>query len=226
MVIYAKYLALAALLIILPVRSALAWGDLGHQIICEIAFQELSDEARKEVKRLIETDGTFSTFSRSCIWPDHPRKRSKEHYVNVSRSNRQFGTTSCPQASKCVLLAIKSDLHILSNRDKDDERRLASLKFLGHWVGDVHQPFHVSFADDRGGNSVGERGGPCERSLHAVWDTCVIKQKLGKNVLEITSKLINGVADNQRTEWSKSKPIDWAAESYAIVTSPSVEYCI
>jgi hypothetical protein len=40
------------------------------------------------------------------------------------------------------------------DRNASDADKLASLKFLGHWVGDVHQPLHVSFADDRGGNEI------------------------------------------------------------------------
>ena len=36
-----------------------AWGDTGHRIICEIAFQELNPTARAEVKRLIRLDPEF-----------------------------------------------------------------------------------------------------------------------------------------------------------------------
>jgi hypothetical protein len=50
--------------------------------------------------------------------------------------------------------AIKKDFDILSSNDASQAQKLASLKFLGHWVGDIHQPLHVSFEDDRGGNSV------------------------------------------------------------------------
>jgi len=49
----------------------------------------------------------------------------------------------------------------------DDQAKLASLKYLGHWVGDIHQPLHVSFADDRGGNFIRESG-PCVNSQHTV----------------------------------------------------------
>jgi len=201
-----------------------AWGALGHEIICEIAFQELGKEARTEVKRLIKLDPTFATFSRSCIWPDHPRKRAKEHYVNVARSSTEFGTAICPKASKCVLLAIGTDVAVLSDKSASDERRLASLKYLGHWVGDVHQPFHVSFKDDRGGNSIGERGGPCDGNLHAVWDTCMVKSRLRGKVREIAKRMVIGVTSEQRSAWTKNAPIMWAAESYQIVTKPSVGY--
>ena len=48
-------------------------------------------------------------------------------------------------------------------------------------IGDIHQPLHVSFADDRGGNFIREAG-PCVNSLHTVWDTCIIEKKRGTDV--------------------------------------------
>ena len=53
-----------------------------------------------------------------------------------------------------------------------------ALKFLGHFVGDVHQPMHVSFQDDRGGNSV-DTTGVCGSNLHSAWDTCLLKKAVG-----------------------------------------------
>jgi hypothetical protein len=67
---------------------ALAWGDLGHKIVCQIAFQELNDKARTEVVRLIALDEAFDSFTDACTWPDHPRQRAEEHFINVSRSFR------------------------------------------------------------------------------------------------------------------------------------------
>jgi hypothetical protein len=51
------------------------------------------------------------------------------------------------------LSAIKVEVALLSSNGADDEAKLEALKFLGHWVGDVHQPLHVSLEDDRGGNT-------------------------------------------------------------------------
>jgi hypothetical protein len=53
-----------------------------------------------------------------------------------------------------------------------DAAKLASLKYLGHWIGDIHQPLHVSFADDRGGNFIRESG-PCVNILHTVWEAAM-----------------------------------------------------
>src|SRR5262245_36389295 len=79
-----------------------AWGDTGHQIICEIAFQELNPQARAKVVQLIRDDPDFSTFSSACTWSDHPRKRSSEHFVNLPRAAAGLGDDPCPLADKCT----------------------------------------------------------------------------------------------------------------------------
>ncbi len=158
---------IAIILLALSANSVLAWGDTAHRIICEIAFKELNSQARAEVKRFIRLDPVFFTFSGSCTWADHPRKRSREHFVNLPRTATQLENDSCPLADKCVVTAIEVDLQIVVDAGASDANKLDALKFLGHWVGDVHQPLHVSFQDDRGGNRIKETG-PCSRNLHAV----------------------------------------------------------
>src|SRR5262245_47340476 len=75
-----------------------AWGDLGHKIICQIAFEELNDKARNEVTRLIALDATFNSFPDACTWPDHPRKRAEEHFINLGRSSTR---SLSPSALRC-----------------------------------------------------------------------------------------------------------------------------
>jgi hypothetical protein len=65
--------------------------------------------------------------------------------------------------------------------------RLAALKCLGHWVGDVHQPLHLSVKDDRGGNAIEEQG-PCAENLPAVWHTCIIERMPGRDIRHIASE--------------------------------------
>ena len=159
--------SLVVLLGLLGARDVYAWGDTGHEIICEIAFQELTPQARAQVKQLLQRDPDFTLFSKACTWPDHPRKRAGEHFVNLPRSSAQIGDDPCPLDDTCVVTAIDADLAVLSQASASEMDRLAALKYLGHWVGDVHQPLHVSFKDDRGGNAILEQG-PCRGDLHAV----------------------------------------------------------
>lgn len=71
-----------------------------------------------------------------------------------------------------------------------------ALEFLGHWVGDIHPPLHVSFEDDRGGNRVAAQGTSCE-NLHAVWDRCLVQERLGMDPLSFARELQTVIADEQ-----------------------------
>ena len=115
---------------------------------------------------------------------------------------------------------------MLSSPTASDQNQLDALKFLGHWVGDIHQPLHVSFEDDCGGNGVKVSGGLCGGSLHAVWDSCIIERSLGTDVAAIAGRLRGAITDQQRSEWLASSPTDWANESFAITTSPAVGSCV
>ena len=120
----------------------------------------------------------------------------------------------------------RKDLAVLSSPSATEQDRLEALKYLGHWVGDVHQPLHVSFEDDRGGNEVGISGGLCSWELHAVWDSCIIEEGLPGDPGTIARNLLEDVTDEDRATWRASRPIDWANESFAISVSPEVGYCV
>jgi hypothetical protein len=95
--------------------------------------------------------------------------------VNLSRDSDGLPSETCPGVSACVVTAIKKDFEVLSSNSASQAQKLASLKFLGHWVGDIHQPLHVSFEDDRGGNSVLVTG-LCDANLHSAWDALCSRQ--------------------------------------------------
>jgi S1/P1 Nuclease len=130
----------------------------------------------------------------------------------------------CPLAEECVVSAIEDDLAVLASPNAPDEVKLAALKFLGHWVGDIHQPLHAASRDDRGGNHIRTRGSACER-LHTLWDSCIVEERLGMHPLAIVPGLRAGITDEQRAEWLASNPVDWANESFAIARMPGVGYC-
>lgn len=210
-------------LLLLPAIAS-AWGVTGHEIVCEIAFQELSPDARREVIRLIRLDTQYDSFAESCNWPDQPRLREPEHYMNVPRSFGAIAGDECPRADTCVFPAIRSDFQILSDKFRTDQERLDALRFLGHWVGDIHQPLHVSYQDDRGANNV-ETIGMCEGNLHGAWDGCMIEREMGTDSRTIADGLLHTVSAADRLSWQHDSPIEWANESYQITISPETDYC-
>jgi hypothetical protein len=119
-----------------------------------MAFRLAQSNTRAAIRKLISADDRFDSFSDSCIWPDHPRQRASEHFVNLPRDSAGLSSETWPSAEACVVTAIKRDFEVLSSSNASRAQKLESLKFLGHWVGDIHQPLHVSFEDDWGGSSL------------------------------------------------------------------------
>jgi nuclease S1 len=120
--------------------------------------------------------------------------------------------------------AIEKDFDVLSSNNASQTQKLASLKFLGHWVGDIHQPLHVSFEDDRGGNNVMVMG-ECGPNLHSAWDTCLVLKAVGEDVGEAATELMKSITPAEIESWTHSTPMDWANESFAIAERAQTKYC-
>jgi hypothetical protein len=224
--------AIASLFFFAP-NPAHAWGQGGHYTVCEIGYLNLTPTAKAEVDRLVALDGRFASFTETCTFPDNPVSRASEHYANYARTDRRIGP-GCPGGRPCVISALEGDLATLRS-GTDAEKKLAIL-YIGHWFGDLHQPLHVSFADDRGGNSI-QADGPCsgsfQASLHSVWETCVIERRIFAPGTDRVARaraaaaLLNaGITDSERRNWNRSQPWQWAGESFKITTAAATGYCV
>ena len=213
------------LLVLAPASQALAWGDEGHRIVCEIAFREAAPATQDAIKALIATDGHFTTFSDACTWPDHPRQRADEHFVNLLRYAPGLADDACPPTGRCVVSAIELDVGRLSLPSASPTGHLEALKFLGHWVGDIHQPMHVSFEDDRGANGITTTG-VCSGNLHSAWDTCLLEQAVGTDPAAAVDQLLPEITPADRAAWISTGPVAWANKSFAIATAAGTGYCV
>ena len=205
--------------------EAHAWGDTGHKVVCELALRLVAPETRGRIEQLISTDGEFRSFADSCSWPDHPRKRAAEHFLNLPRESTGLSAENCGESPQCVVTAIDKDFAVLASKSADAQSKLAALKYLGHWVGDVHQPMHVSFADDRGGNDI-KASGDCGPNLHAVWDTCLVQKVVGDDLEMALRDMMGTLTDQQRRQWADGAAKDWANESFALTERSETRYCV
>lgn len=210
--------AIAIAASILP-SNAFAWGSAGHKIVCEIAFQELAASTRTQVKDWIRSDPDYSSFAESCTWPDdirdierYDRYRSL-HYVNAERGAAAL-PKDCPRG--CVLSAIREEATVLRDSAQSPARRLEALKFLGHFVGDLHQPLHAGYRDDRGGNKVTVTFYGESQRLHKVWDTLLIAQRTN-DWRALARELSAAITPVDRTIWASPAPHIWANESLQLV---------
>ncbi len=160
----------------LPPLEAKAWGREAHQLIAEVAETQLTSAARAEVDHLLALE-PGSTLASISTWPDEHRSPATAalHYVNLPRDGRcrYEAEQSCVKGA-CVVGAIERQEAMLASNAPDVER-LKALKYVVHFVADVHQPLHAGFADDRGGNKYQLQAFGRGTNLHAVWDVGLVE---------------------------------------------------
>ena len=208
------------------------WAYNGHHIICEIAFQRLTDEARAMVFAVRAADPNASpTFYQSCVWPDVARRADHRatyeyHFMNVveSGANEIVMERDCANYD-CVQLAVVRYASYLATDPGDSEgmkvRRANALKFVGHFVGDLHQPLHTGYAYDRGGNGTAAQFFDEDPSnLHGIWDRA-IPERMGyyEDPPVTARRLSSEITASQAVEWEDFDVVGWSRESYEVVKS-------
>ncbi len=169
---------LAAALTPIP---ASAWGPQGHRLVGAIAEARLSRTTRSEVARLLrgEAEPTLAGVSN---WaddlrendPDLGRRTARWHYVNMAEDGCAYDADEHCRNGDCVIEAIRRQEALLADRRQPDAVRTQALKFLVHFVGDIHQPLHAGYARDRGGNTHQLQVRGLGSNLHRVWDGDVV----------------------------------------------------
>jgi hypothetical protein len=201
--------------------AALAWGPMGHEIICEIAWQESSQSVRGEITKLLQGD-RYRTFPRACYWADRVLRNDSyawsapHHYLNVDVASDDIDLArDCPVTGRgCVLRAIDINQAILTDDAEPFARRREALKFLGHFVGDVHQPLHVSHRRDRGGNTIAVTFFGKSSNLHRVWDSGLISRAERIDAHTLATRIRSHISEANRKAWISDTPRDWGEESY------------
>jgi hypothetical protein len=247
--------------ILLTAGDVRAWGDDGHKIVGEIATRLLPLEQQRQVKTLVRAierpDGQrYAHLSTATTLADIARGKAREqaeavrdgltttaarlaswsrfapmdrwHFLNQPRDARHVPEAGC---TDCVLLAIAFHRKQLADRTRPLAERGEALALLGHWVADAHQPLHVAYADDRGGNQIDRLTGiyPEARNLHDLWDSGILARGLASRGLRdwraYAQALAGEIDATERARWANSDPRTWADESYALVTRADFLYC-
>jgi len=236
-------LALAVVTALSP-RAALAWGDEGHKIVTLIADQSLEPSMRDKIDAMLRTDTdslTAHDIASEATWADRYRDSDRSGsrqryeqthlwhcvYIELSDPNLDracFGHPPLPAgtvasngpAQACIVDKIDQFAAELADARTDPEERLVAMKFILHFVGDIHQPLHASDDHDAGGNrkrvtATGFRSG----NLHHFWDTEFV-ERLGRDPREVARNIVVDITDEQRRSWTKGTPSDWAMEAFGL----------
>lgn len=215
-----------------PGRRAM-WWQAGHAIVCDIAWREMSDGSRRAVRDLLALDPEYARFGPSCYWPDVIRDDPRyvvfapSHYVNLPPGAAGYVAARDCARTLCVVEAIELFAGRLRDPTLPPAERLVALKFLGHLVGDIHQPLHAGYASDRGGNDIHACiPGDEDTNLHAVWDGFIVNRRLAALGLDWRSygeRLHADIHPVERAAWRELDPRVWANESYALTEDEAYE---
>ncbi|MHB1059019.1 MAG: S1/P1 nuclease [Rhodanobacter sp.] len=168
-----------ALLTVAPVAQA--WGPLGHSVVAELAQRHLSPAAEAEVERLLAPEHT-RLLADVASWPDQLqddpartalwKQTRSQHYVNFrGGSDCDYVPPRDCSDGRCVVAALPYYVSVLGDRSQSDAARREALKFVVHFVGDIHQPLHAGYRDDKGGNTYQVQFDGKGSNLHKVWDS-------------------------------------------------------
>jgi hypothetical protein len=219
---------------LLLVASSLcfAWGAEGHRVVADVAREHLSASARLAVVQLLGDDDLASIST----WADEIRRERREtfgwHFVNIPWNADGFNQQrDCYHPSdrnpstlidhhNCVVDRIEMFQSVLANRLASRNERMEALKFLVHFVADVHQPLHA-IAEAKGGNDVhvvqfgsaecGSR--PCD--LHGTWDLGLIEHS-HRSEREYAGFLEQMIVKQSLEHRAGGTPEQWANESFRL----------
>jgi len=160
------------------------------------------------------------------------------HFVNMEKGETHFTLsekTSCTTGNKrCVVLAIKNYTNILTQEASNPQQCVidpenvepCALVFLVHFIGDCHQPLHIGWGSDRGGNEVKVTWFGTATNLHEVWDDKIIQRwttSISSAVSQLTS-YINQHPNTINGYTSNLSPTSWADESFQYVQNTCYQY--
>jgi hypothetical protein len=121
----------------------------------------------------------------AATWADDVRGERKNgpwHYIDIPRGAQHGPLEQYCGPEGCVTKAISEHVAILKDAKADAAKRAEALRYIIHFVGDLHQPLHTVTNADEGGNCVPVkyfRRSPREHNhsftpnLHSLWDTAI-----------------------------------------------------
>jgi hypothetical protein len=204
------------------------WGREGHQIVAAIAEDHLNETTGVMIQSLIGNNHLYSV----ATWADDVRKARPEtapwHYVNIPLGGSYSGMRDCEPPRSCVVAKIDEFTQVLTDKSKSRDERAEALKFIVHFVGDIHQPLHT-VKEFAGGNGIpvsflnSSRCGRYECNLHGVWDSELIEHsRLNREeyvrheeamiTADKLNRLDNGTAEQWANESLKLAQAAWVQD--------------
>jgi hypothetical protein len=238
---YGIYLfSLCGLMLLFWPSATFAWGCKGHQTVALIAEKHLTPEAKQFVQKLLTENPIDPKLNRYCggatrdamadasTWADDVRGERKNgpwHYIDIPRGSQHGPLEPFCGPEGCVTRAISEQLAILKDPKADGAKRADALRYIIHFVGDLHQPLHTITNADEGGNCVPVkyfRRNPHEHNhsyspnLHSLWDTAILERDAEGADAPEYAETLDALYATEMESWQKAgiHVDEWAWEGY------------
>ena len=184
------------------------WCKTGHRTTGEIAEKHLSKKAQKAIAELLEGQSLAFVANYADDIKSDPdyRKYGSWHYVNIDPEDKKYVREKANKGGD-LLQAIEKSIAVLKDKNASREDKQFYLKMLVHFMGDLHQPFHVGRGADKGGNDIQVRWFNEGSNIHRVWDSQMIDSyqmsysELAENRKELTRKELKQMEAGQLLDW-------------------------
>jgi hypothetical protein len=194
-------------------HKSLAWSKEGHEIVAQIARQYLKKPMLDSVQKYLDT----LSFEKAATWMDDQRSNHSFdylkpwHYVNIEKG-KTYVETEKPNLINQLQLAIDN----LKRHKKLSAAEINfNLKIIFHLVGDLHQPLHCGYFEDKGGNEIELEYLGKKDNLHHVWDKSLIETNKINSAACIS--FINSLDQKQVKNMEKINVTDWVNESRTLL---------
>jgi len=195
-------------------NQALAWGKIGHKVVGEIASNHLNAKAKKAVLEILDnrTLADVSIFADEVRSDPAYKSTYPLHYVSIPKG--QTYTESVKNPNGDIVVGIQNYSQTLKDSNQSLEKRKEALMFLVHFMGDLHQPLHVGYAEDRGGNDVALTWFNVVTNLHEVWDEKLIQfEELSYTEYAQMLERMFAKGKDHASNWMSGDVLDWVQES-------------
>lgn len=169
-----KTLIILLLIIVLP-NNSFAWGSKGHGIVAEIAFAYLDANTKKTVVQYL--DGM--SIQEASTWMDNIKDdhsydyMKPHHYVNFEKGENVVNNPG----TNIISVLSMTIAQLKSNKKLSKEEIKQKICIIFHLIGDLHQPLHVGYGIDKGGNQMQINFNGSGSNLHSFYDSGIIKYK-------------------------------------------------
>ena len=196
----------------------LSWGVTGHRTIGKIAENHLSGKAKAAIQGLLgnESLADVSTWADEVRSQPEYKQTGSWHFLNLplGLTYPEFQKQVEAMKESNVYSALQQNEQELMSKNTTRTQKIEALKFIVHFVGDLHQPMHISRAEDKGGNTIQLSYEGKGMNLHSLWDTYLLEHQ-GLSYEQLAEKY-DQVTPQQIKQWQSDPLMKWIWESYEI----------